>query len=74
MRDDDPRLCEDDGFLLPEVGPWATTKHRKISFYSSLFASSMKKKWDCRVYVDLFAGAGKCRLRDSAKTVPGLPL
>ena len=74
MTHDDPRLFEDDGLLLPEVGSWTTTKHRKLSYYCSLFASSMKKKWDCRVYVDLFACAGKCKLRESAKIVPGSPL
>lgn len=74
MIDDEPRLFEDDGLLLPEVRPWATTKHRKLSYYSSLFASSMKNKWDCRVYVDLFACAGKCKIRESGKIVPGSPL
>ena len=46
MAIDDPMLSEDDGLLLPEVGPWATTKHRKIGYHSSLFAASMKKKGD----------------------------
>lgn len=74
MIDDDPRLFENDGLLLAEAGPWATTKHQKISYYSSLFASSMKKKWDCRVYIDLFAGPGKAKIRGSEKIVPGSPL
>jgi len=74
MATEDPRLFEDDGFLLPEVGDWATTKHRKIGYYSSLFATSMKRKWQCRVYIDLFACAGKSRLRESNKIVPGSPL
>jgi three-Cys-motif partner protein len=74
MATDDPRLFEDDGLLLPEVGDWATTKHRKFGYYCSLFAMSMKRKWECRVYIDLFASAGKCRLRESNKIVPGSPL
>ena len=67
-------LTKDDGLIAPEVGLWATTKHRKIAYYSSLFATSMKKKWDFRVYIDLFAGSGKARIRDTQKIIPGSPL
>jgi three-Cys-motif partner protein len=64
----------DDGLILPEVGSWAAEKHSKIGYYAALFASSMKNKWDCRVFIDLFAGAGKARIRDTGKIVPGSPL
>jgi three-Cys-motif partner protein len=74
MATDDPRLFEYDGLPLPEVGKWAIIKHRKIGYYSSLFATSMKRRWKCRVYIDLFASAGKCRLHGSNKIVPGSPL
>ena len=67
-------LSTDDGLILPEVGPWAADKHRKVGYYASLFASSMKDKWDCRVFMDLFAGAGKARIKDSEEIVPGSPL
>jgi three-Cys-motif partner protein len=71
---DDARLYQDDGLFMPEVGPWATTKHRKIGYYCALFAGSMKKKWHCRVYLDLFAGAGKSRIENSSDVIPGSPL
>ncbi len=67
-------LFKDDGLILREVGIWAVTKHKKIEYYSRLFASSMKKKWECRVYIDLFAGAGKARIEGSRKIIPGSPL
>jgi three-Cys-motif partner protein len=70
----DSELFKDDGLLLPEVGIWAVTKHKKIEYYSHLFASSMKKKWQCRIYIDLFAGAGKARIEGSKKIIPGSPL
>lgn len=59
---------------MPEVGSWATIKHEKISYYSDLFSTSMKKRWDCRVYIDLFAGAGKSRIKTTREIVPGSPL
>jgi len=67
-------LCEDDGLLTPKVGRWAEEKHRRIAYYVSMFATSMKDKWDCRVYIGLFAGAGKGRMAGSGRIVPGSPL
>jgi three-Cys-motif partner protein len=74
MALDDPVLVEDDGLRLSKAGPWAANKHEKIGYYCSLFATSMKKHWHCRVYIDLFAGAGKCRVKDSKRIVAGSPL
>lgn len=74
MAIDDPFLFEEDAYYTPEFGAWATTKHEKIGYYSRLFSSSMKSKWDCRIYIDLFAGAGKCKLKESSRVVPGSPL
>ena len=34
----------------------------------------MKSKWQCRVYIDLFSGAGRAKLRESGKIVDGSPL
>jgi len=71
---EDKTLFEDDGLYLPEVGPWALSKHKKIGYYSAIFAASMKKKWDCRVYLDLFSSAGKCKIKGTNEVVPGSPL
>ena len=70
----DAELLKDDGLILPEVGIWAVTKHKKIEYYSRLFATSMKRKWECRVYIDLFAGAGKACVEGTKKIIPGSPL
>ncbi len=70
----DSELLKDDGLILPEVEIWAVTKHKKIEYYGRMFASSMKKKWECRVYIDLFAGAGKARIKRSKKIIPASPL
>jgi len=39
-----------------------------------MFATGMKRKWDCRVYLDLFAGAGRARIDPGGQIVPASPL
>lgn len=63
-----------DGLYTPEVGGWAETKYRLLWTYADLFATSMKAKWDARVYIDLFAGAGHARIKDTDRIVLGSPL
>lgn len=66
-----PRLieAEDDGLALPEVGDWAERKYRLIATYAEMFATAMRGKWETRVYVDLFAGAGRARLEGTNRIV-----
>jgi three-Cys-motif partner protein len=64
----------DDGFIVPEVGGWAETKYRLLSLYDALFSTGMKHKWDKRVYIDLYAGAGINRIRGTQRLVYGSPL
>lgn len=64
----------DDGLYTPEVGSWGTNKYKLVALYNELFSTGMKTKWDQRVYIDLFAGPGKVRLKDSGKVLLGSPL
>jgi three-Cys-motif partner protein len=64
----------DDGFVIPEVGGWAETKYRLLSLYDTLFSSGMRHKWDKRIYIDLYAGAGINRIRGTQRLVYGSPL
>jgi len=64
---------EDDGLETPEVGSWAEEKYRLVKLYASVFTTSMRDKWDELVYLDLFAGCGRARLRDSGRIVPASP-
>ncbi len=59
---------------LPEIGSWGEEKYRLVRNYSQIFATSMKGKWQCRVYIDLFAGAGRAKIKGSGKIVEGSPL
>lgn len=64
----------DDGLVTPTVGDWAEEKYRLIRCYADIFSTSMKKKWDRRIYVDLFAGPGQARIRGTSKIVASAPL
>jgi three-Cys-motif partner protein len=65
---------EDDGLLTYEIGPWAEDKYRRLGMYAEIFATGMKNIWDTRVYLDLFAGPGRSRLRGTPRQYLGSPL
>lgn len=61
-------IAPHDGLDVPEVGEWGAEKYLRVWMYDEIFTTSMKGKKE-RVYVDLFAGAGHARLKDSGRTV-----
>ena len=63
----------DDGLTNLDVGSWAERKYRLVGVYVSLFSRSMKDKWDHRVYIDLFAGPGRSRVRETTRILPASP-
>jgi len=65
---------EDDGLPTPEIGGWGENKYRLVSMYAALFARSMRNKWDALVYLDLFAGSGRSRIRGTKRVVLASPL
>ena len=66
---------EDDGLDTPEVGEWSCDKHHFLRRYLDAFTTAMKgKKWDSLHYIDLFAGAGVEKLRESGVLDWGSPL
>ena len=67
-------LDGNDGLPCPEVRRWAETKYRLIGLYDELFATGMKHKWDHRVYVDLYSGAGYSRISGTNTYLKGSPL
>ena len=64
----------DDGLITPEIGPWGEQKYRLLQGYARVFATSMKNKWDARIYVDLFAGSGRSCIRGTNKILLASPL
>jgi len=69
-----PIPAKDDGLFFGEVGSWVEDKHRLVALYDSLFSTGMKKKWDSRVYIDLYAGPGLLKIRDTSKFIWGSPI
>ena len=65
---------EDDGLVSPEVGGWAEQKYRLLALYDELFSTGMKHKWDNRIYIDLYAGAGFSRVRGTNTFLKGSPM
>ena len=66
--------AEDDGLICADVGRWAEEKYRLIALYDELFSTGMKDKWDQRVYIDLYAGAGHSRIQGTRTFLKGSPL
>lgn len=66
--------AEDDGLICPDVGGWAETKYRLLALYDALFSTGMKNKWDQRVYIDLYAGAGYSRIQGTKTVLMGSPI
>src|SRR5436189_3436168 len=64
----------DDGLMTEPIGSSGEEKYRLLSLYSQMFAASMKNKWQCRVYIDLFAGCGRSRVTETKKIVAGSPV
>jgi three-Cys-motif partner protein len=64
----------DDGLISEEIGSWGEEKYRLLSLYSQMFAASMKNKWQCRVYIDLFAGSGRSRIKGTNRIIAGSPI
>jgi three-Cys-motif partner protein len=64
----------DDGLDTPEIGSWGEHKYRLAQSYARVFATAMKRKWDVRIYVDLFAGSGRARIEGTNRLVLTSPL
>jgi len=58
---------QDDGLIIPEVGAWADTKYKLLGGYCEIFTTGMKNLWDNLVYIDLFAGAGYAKIKETNK-------
>jgi three-Cys-motif partner protein len=63
-----------DGLYTPEIGEWGRQKYLRLWTYASIFSRGMKHRHRHRVYIDLFAGAGKAVIRETGELVLGSPL
>lgn len=58
---------QDDGLHIPEVRQWALEKYSLVGGYGDIFTTGMHKKWNQLAYIDLFAGAGYARIKETGK-------
>ena len=73
MIDQDP--LGEDGLPVRDSGRWVEEKLYYLGRYLKIFSVGMKNKWPGQLYyVDLFAGPGRCRIRETQKEMDGSPL
>src|SRR5699024_3266412 len=66
--------AENDNFKIPEVRTWSIKKWRLMGAYCDIFTTAMGNIWDQLVYIDLFAGAGFARIKDTDRIYYSSPL
>ncbi len=74
MPEDNIVKVEADDLLYNVAGVWTETKHRLVAYYAALFSAAMKDKWEKRIYIELYAGAGYSRIRDTERIIAGSPI
>ena len=60
----------DDRLYTPDVAGYAERKYALVATMAEIVATGMKNQWDRRVYLDLFSGAGRARVRRSRVILP----
>jgi len=56
-----------DGLFIPTVREWSLEKYKLVGSYCDIFTAGMKNKWNQLVYIDLFAGAGYAKIKETNK-------
>lgn len=64
----------DDKLLMRSAGKWAAEKLDYLERLINIFETSMRDKWKVRNYIDLMAGPGKNRIRETTRICLGSPL
>lgn len=64
IGENDPSFLQDDGYETPLIKLHSPKKHRMIRLFAYLFSKATLKKWQCRVYIDLFSATGRAKLPD----------
>jgi three-Cys-motif partner protein len=67
-------LPVDDGLPMRPAGLWAKAKLDYLARYITVFETSMRQRWAIRNYVDLQAGPGKNKIRNTGEVLLGSPL
>lgn len=60
---------EEDGLYRPEIKAHSLEKIRRHNFYAALFSKAMQRKWAHRVYIGLYAGAGRALVKPTGELI-----
>jgi hypothetical protein len=63
-----------DGLPVRLSGEWIRRKHHFLDRYCAITAVGMKNKFRERIFLDVMAGPGMCKVRESGDELPGSPL
>ncbi len=64
-----------DGLAVRDSGIWVKEKLYYLEHYLDIFSVGMRRKWVGKLYyVDLFAGPGRCLIRETKEEIDGSPL
>jgi len=64
-----------DGLAVRDSGIWVKEKLYYLEHYLDIFSVGMRRKWAGKLYyVDLFAGPGRCLIRETKEEIDGSPL
>ncbi len=64
----------DDGLVRAIVGPWADEKHKRLRHYIDISRAARRKFQGNSTYIDLYAGSGRARIRDTEHVIDGSPV
>lgn len=56
---------EDDNLYIDEVRSWSKKKYKLVGAYCEIFSTGMKFKWENLIYIDLFAGSGYSKIKNT---------
>jgi hypothetical protein len=62
-----------DGLLARLSGGWIRRKHHYLDRYCGITASGMKNRFRSRVFIDVMAGPGICKIKETGEELHGSP-
>jgi hypothetical protein len=68
------RRMGSDGLPVRLSGEWIRRKHHYLDRYCAITATGMKNRFRERVFLDVMAGPGICKIKDSGEELAGSPL
>jgi len=71
---DQPNPIAADGLPARASGDWIRRKHHYLDRYCGITATGMKNRFSSRVFMDVMAGSGICKLKETGEELHGSPL